>query len=340
MGRLHFFVTVAVSICLFTACSVEDEGLSVSDKKVTNCNVWDESYHPHRTRAEVENASYEFIPLALSSVYLGELIQGSTIDNPPLKPLNNLRLDSIDIGFDMPGYYVDRIYPRMNNYLTSLKRALASEDFSGEQTEEFEYDMKQFSDYNELRLAFGANVNVMQILNIGGSYDKTKISHKTGLFARVFQRNFSSMMDYPEDGNLFKNNADINDHGGDAYISNIIYGRLAIISIESDFSYEEVKKAFKASLTLSKVGVTDSIDYHTKQLLDQAEIKVFIVGGNAKKAVYSVCGFDKFQEYITEGGDFTRDQPGVPIFISACRLDDNSMWSCKFKFPEPMIGEP
>jgi hypothetical protein len=57
-----------------------------------------------------------------------------------------------------------------------------------------------------MKLAFGANVNVAKILRLDASYDKTKIKHKTGLFARVYQRNFTATMDYPSDGNLFKNN--------------------------------------------------------------------------------------------------------------------------------------
>lgn len=50
----------------------------------------------------------------------------------------------------MPGYYCERIYPRGTSYKNALSHALKSTYFSGEQLEQFEYNLKQFSRYDEM----------------------------------------------------------------------------------------------------------------------------------------------------------------------------------------------
>lgn len=317
------------------ACDLTNYSVKQSKSVIDNPFKWDESYHPQSTRANIVNEAYEFVPEGLTAgAYLGELIIGNTISTPPLKPITGESLDKIDIAFDMPSYYCATIKPYRNDYNMALEKALHNPDFSGEQTEQFEYDLKRFTDYNEVRLAFGANVNVCRILEVSGDYSQTKIRHKTGLFARVYQKNFTASMDYPEDGNLFANNDDLKNHNNDAYVNTISYGRMAIISIESDYSYDSLKTAFKASLSLAKLGVGASLDYNSKKILDQAEIKVRIIGGNGKLAAQTFEGLEHFTDFIKDGGTFSANQPGVPIYITANRLDDNSVWVSHFDFPD------
>ena len=53
--------------------------------------------------------------------------------------------------------------------MQEFKKALNDEDFSGQQIEEFEYDLKQFSKYSEMKLAFGANVNIASVMKFESS---------------------------------------------------------------------------------------------------------------------------------------------------------------------------
>lgn len=329
------------TVSLFTSCSSEvgDSGnnlvssLSTHVDSLDNPYVWDESYHPRRTRST--NEAYEFVPNALGAKYLGEILDGNLFTTESrLRAIAGIKLDSIDICFDMPGYYCKRIYPRLINYDGALNEALKSPDFSGDQTEEFEYDFKRFSYYDELKLAFGANFNIASLLNISASCVSNKITHKTGLFARVFQQNFTAVMDYPEDGNLFKNNNDLNNHLTDAYINSIIYGRLAIISMESDYSYDSVKTAFKAALAINKNSGGASLDAQYKKILDTADVHVYILGGDASGAAKTFESFESFEKFIKDGGAFSKTVPGVPIFITANHLNDNSAWVSQFEIPD------
>jgi thiol-activated cytolysin len=83
--------------------------------------------------------------------------------------------------------------------------------------------MRQFSYFEELKLAFGANVNIGGLLNIDVSLDKGKIRKKTGLFAKIVQRNYTVDMDLPADGNILLNHDDMGSVGkyDPIYISSI-----------------------------------------------------------------------------------------------------------------------
>lgn len=54
------------------------------------------------------------------------------------------------------------------------------EGMEGKQLGSFSYNMRQFSYFEELKLAFGANVNIARILDIDISVDKGKSEEKQG----------------------------------------------------------------------------------------------------------------------------------------------------------------
>ena len=123
---------------------------------------------------------------------------------------------------------------------------------TGKQLGSFTYNMRQFSYFEELKLAFGANVNIGGLLNIDVSLDKGKIRKKTGLFAKIVQRNYTVDMDLPADGNILLNHDDMGSVGkyDPIYISSITYGRMVLISIESSESYDEIRITYRLSYKL------------------------------------------------------------------------------------------
>lgn len=143
-------------------------------------------------------------------------------------------------------------------------------------------------------------------------------------------KNFEGVIDYPDDGNIFANNNNLSRFPNAVYINSITYGRMAIISIESDASYNEVKSAFKIALNQKKVNGTISMDAQAKKLLEEAEIRIWIRGGKGADVVKTVAGFDEFTNFIVNGGTFTKDVPGQPIFCTLNRVDDNSAFALQF----------
>jgi thiol-activated cytolysin len=114
------------------------------------------------------------------------------------------------------------------------------------------------------------------------------------------------------------------------YISSITYGRLGIISLVSNYTYDEVSFALKAALNAKVVNGTLNIDVNSKKILDESDLSVYIVGGKGTDAVQVVTGFEGFSNFIINGGQFTAEAPGVPIYFSASHASDNSIYNTSF----------
>lgn len=253
--------------------------------------------------------------------------------------LNGYRkpLEPIDVSYTFPRYFFDTIQrPSFSSMYRSLNKAVESPNFSGKQSLAFEYDFRQYSYYDELKLAFGANVNICSLLKLSTSVSNQKIRAKSGLFARIVQKNFSMIMDYPYDGNVFLNNDDLQivNSQNPLYINSIIFGRMGIIAIESNYTYDELKFAFKAALTAKKVNGELEISSEQKKILQEATLKLFVSGGNGQDVAKIVEGYDEFKNFIINGGEFTRDVPGVPIFFTANHVSDNSVFTTTFEVAE------
>lgn len=199
-------------------------------------------------------------------IYLGSILQGGSIEKqrfvPVLKPV-----DPITISYSFPARWVTDIImkPSLSAQRQSLQNIMNKEGMEGKQLGSFSYNMRQFTYFEELKLAFGANVNIARILDIDISVDKGKIRRKTGLFAKIIQRNYTVDMDLPIDGNLLLNHDEINNIGryDPVYISSITYGRMALISMESFESYDKLRVALQVALQ-AKV-INGELDFSLEQ---------------------------------------------------------------------------
>lgn len=293
---------------------------------------WDESYHPYeiQTKSDI-NHSHE-MAVTSSNVYVGAVYTAESVENLTYNWIPN-QLDGIDVSYTFPRYYFDYIQrPTLSGMYRSLNKAIESPNFTGKQSLSFEYDFKEFSYYRELKLAFGTNVDIASIFKLDASVNDQKIKSTSGLFARIVQKNFSMIMDYPYDGNIFLNNADLNSLSSlsPVYVNSIIFGRMGIIAIESSYSYDELKTAFKAALTSKVVNGELNISSEHKKILQESTMRIFISGGAGQDVAQIVEGYDKFTNFIINGGEFTRDVPGVPIFFTANYAKDNSIFSTSF----------
>lgn len=338
--RLTVFLQMCLFITLFS-CTEEqglDTGEVISSKYVpdpivlpTETLEWDVSYHPGETETRANNQSHE-MAVTSSNLYVGAVYTAPTVNDLTLSHISNT-VKPIDIAYTFPRYYFDQIQrPSVTGMYRSLGNATASPNFTGKQSLSFEYDYREFSYYSELKLAFGANINIGSLFKLDASVESQKIKLKTGLFARVVQKNFSVIMDYPINGNVFQNEGDLNNllSREPVYVNSITFGRMAVIAMESNYSYSELKAAFQASLTTGKVGIGLDITAQQKKILSEATIKIFVSGGAGQEVAQIVTGFDKFTEFILSGGEFTRDVPGVPIVFTANYARDNSVFNTSF----------
>lgn len=326
------------------SCNIEEKELLLNKDKLqkyvpspielpTSSLKWDVSYHPSEfetTRAEI-NHSNEMAVIS-DNVFVGAVYTAKSVEDLVYSWIPN-DVKPINVAYTFPRYFFDEIQrPSVSGMYRSLNKAIESPNFIGKQSLSFEYDYKEFSYYRELKLAFGANVNILGLFKLDASLSNQKIRSKSGLFARVVQKNFSVIMDYPIGGNIFKNESDLNAvlAKEPVYVNSIIFGRMAIIAIESNYEYNELKAAFQASLTAGKIGVELDISAEYKKILQDAQMKLLVSGGDNQQVAKILEGYNEFKNFIIEGGEFTKEVPGVPIFFTANYVQDNSVFNTSF----------
>lgn len=334
-----FIKYLFISTILFSCSNDEMNIANISEGKIiidpikipSSTLDWDESYHLGQiTRAESHSSE---MAVTSSNIFVGGVYTAKSIQDLTFSYINS-PAKSIDVSYTFPRYFFDSIdKPSISGMYRSLNKAIESPSFVGKQSLSFEYDFREFSYYSELKLAFGANVSVGSIFKLDASLEKEKIRSTSGLFARIVQKNFSLIMDYPENGNIFLNESELNKNiaKSPVYINSIIFGRMAIIAIESSYSYDALKAAFKASLTAGIVDADLNITAEQKKILQESQIKLFVSGGVSQDVAKIVEGFDEFKNFIINGSEFTKDVPGVPIFFTANYASDNSVFNTTFE---------
>lgn len=336
---LAFLIAIYTISCTRTADEMATIIQEVNENKyvtspiiISGDNIeWDESYHPISGNTRSTNQSDQ-IAITSNNIYLGAVYTAKSIEDLSFDWISN-PVDPIDVSYTFPRYFFDEIQrPSVSAMYRSLNKAIESPQFTGKQSLAFEYDLRQFYKYSELKLAFGANINVAGIFKLDASVNYEKIKSKSGLFARVVQKNFSMIMDYPYDGNIFLNNDDMSSllSKNPVYINSIIFGRMAIIAIESNYSYDELKAAVKASFSVGVVGGELNLSAEYKKILQESTMRLLVSGGAGQDVANIVMGYDEFTKFIVNGGEFTKDVPGVPIFFTANYAKDNSVFTTTF----------
>ena len=326
MKPLYLFRCVAVAAMLLSIASCKKED---SKKPVDNDPAQpEEPVQPGGTTGHesYRNSSSE-MAVTIPDIYIGAVYEGASVNDLTLKTIEKA-VDPIDILYTFPGSYFDTIEkPSYSTMTESLDAALASPTFSGKQLESFGYDIcNEFSSYSKLKLSFGADVDIAKLFDLDESANSDKIKAKTGLCARIVQKNFSIVMDYPE-GNVFANDDDYEAVASKdpVYVNSITYGHMAIVAIESEASFKSLKAAFRAAITADKIGGQLNISPENKEILKNSTIRIYICD-DAK----TFTGFDKFHDFIASLGEFTAENPGRPIFFTANRVEDDSRFWTSF----------
>lgn len=122
------------------------------------------------------------------------------------------------------------------------------------------------------------------------------------------------------------------------YVSNVKYGRVAYYSISSTMSQQELKLTLNAQLNLA--STQHETDNELTQKLSNAETEISgtIIGGSGEDAVGSVISLDNFFNYITQGGEYTANSPGLPIAYTLRRISDNAVFTVQ-KTTEYVVRE-
>lgn len=263
--------------------------------------------------------------------YPGAILKGGSLDNNRPTPIS-APVDPITISFSFPNTYSSGTITRPSLSATrqALMNAMLDENMHGTQSVSFDYSFSEATSYEEAQLTFGSRVDVGPIFHLDVSYTNHKKKRNTLVLATVTHRFYTIDMDLPTDGNLLQNNEELITFApySPIYVSSVTYGRIGIISIETDSAYNKVTKALNMSFNAVKINGSMNIDTQTQKLLEDAKIAVHIIGGSQPET--TIEGLNAFKDFIENKGVFSIENLGAPIFLSLNYLSDNSPYFTKF----------
>ncbi|MEJ8597601.1 thiol-activated cytolysin family protein [Riemerella anatipestifer] len=177
-----------------------------------------------------------------------------------------------------------------------------------------------------------ANANVLggvvsAKFNYQDSYNSS--NSKNYVMVKLHQNFYSVSIDPKHYSEWFKGEVDAKEYGTHepVYVSNVDYGRVAYLLIETSQSEEETKKMVSGAVNFAfgKVsgGVESSYNQSFRKLFSESKIRVLIAGGPAKLAG-QVDTYDSFIEFIKTPDIDALISSAAPISYKIRRLKDNT----------------
>ncbi|PVX23844.1 MAG: hypothetical protein CW691_09530 [Candidatus Bathyarchaeum sp.] len=108
------------------------------------------------------------------------------------------------------------------------------------------------------------------------------------------------------------------------YVSSVSYGMMALMFIETDYSFEEMKWALDASYNAVVSGSVD-LDLKTQQIMQSSTIQIVVYGGSTAGLQELETGYNGFLNVISASKDFNARSPGVPLVYRFRHLSDNTL---------------
>lgn len=277
---------------------------------------------------EVECGEFVILTKDLQYIWPGSILYKSSLSTAEYKPII-CRRNPLTVSFTLRGSSSREIeQPSNSAYYACLQENLKTSIVP--QSSFFQLSIDQFSSYEELKLAYGYNVQTSFII---GKHRKTttkeehRIKKATGLYVRFLQTSFKAMLDYPEDGIGYIPEAILDSA---VYVNSVTYGRLGILTVETDVDVETAHNRLEKAFSVLFVNGKKQLEQSEKEFLDGCEFKLFTAGGNAEREVASFRGYDEFMEHIVNN-TFSKSSHGVPILYTLNNARDDASYRCRFK---------
>ncbi|WP_143307502.1 thiol-activated cytolysin family protein [Chitinophaga vietnamensis] len=266
-------------------------------------------------------------------VYPGSIIQGGSVDNFLLRPILGYgRPITVSVSIPTSPNKVSKTVALASGAeMRRIVREALTNEFAGSGgVAKMNYEMKAFSYYQEMKELYRYNTKSnLLFINSATASDRNvdMIKRNTGVMVRFWQENFTIDMDIPEDGQLIDRNADpaIFEGHKPLYVSTVKYGRMGIMSIESDEEESKVIATFqKAFSILGIVNGGSTLTDEEQRIINAADVKVSMVGVAGEDAVQTIAGVSGLATLLAKGQTYTPQLPGVPIAFSMRDVDTDS----------------
>ncbi len=157
------------------------------------------------------------------------------------------------------------------------------------------------------------------------NWNNTKV--KSRYLVKFYQVFFSLSVDLPEKPSDFikdPNQLSAFNNASPVYVSNMKYGRVAMFSLESEQTEEEMGGKVDASFSFA--GRSGSVGYEQtfKEMMFKSTMKVLVAGGDPTQAA-SINSPESFQKFVEGSANFTKNSQPVAIAYTLRFLKNNEV---------------
>lgn len=268
-------------------------------------------------------------------IYPGAVLEGNSIHDQKYVPVflanRNPITVSMTLTHNSPKSTVREIINPSNSKLSDyVKDMVVDGNFS--QNEKFMFQYKRFSFYDEIKSAFGTNIDTKKLFSSNkesSSELHEKILSSTGMYVKFYQSSFTVNMDIAP----LSNQPVIGNSGFEpVYVSSVTYGRMGLIVFETEMSYEFAEKCIKKEFDRIFYDKTESLTEEERRFFESTEFKVLIIGSDSDYAVQTFKGYSHFLNLIYNSR-FSEHSFGVPITCSYSYANSHALVETKFTVP-------
>ncbi|MBZ0266752.1 thiol-activated cytolysin family protein, partial [bacterium] len=268
-------------------------------------------------------------------VYPGSMLQGGSLGGASPDPIVVERapgtisinlLNGSGLTFrDIPEVKYSAVIQAMNDILA---------DNSGVVPAAFSYNFSEVQSERQMALNMGVNFQSLTT-NVKARLSFSQDQSYNRMLVELNQRFFTMSFDMPTStAGLFQDTvtpADLARYvqpGNPAtYVGSVTYGRRFYLLVESTSSVRDMRASVDASYKAALAGGSAHLDGQYVSSLENVNIKVFALGGDASQALATFQGdLDQVATFLTQGGDITT---GVPLSYVVRNVYDNSIVNVK-----------
>lgn len=361
LKKLNVFVLAVSTVLMLTMCQKEDplkDQLTVDDimgvleaagKVTPEAQDKDEiiestteesggfryTYEKHDVVDNLESIAY--LGLNDDVIWPGNMVKGERahdfiyepifIDRAPVTL--SISLESSSTGSSLVQTVEDPKLSTIRQGISDLLKTAVTANTTVPAKVEFSY--QQVFSASQMNLFIGADISY-GAGDLDTQFNWDQASSKTRIMAKYRQIYYSIDIDVPGspldflDPSLSLEGAENAFKPGSRplYVAGVSYGMMAVMVIESDYSYEKMKWALDASYS-GTVKVDVELGMTSQEVMESSSIKIIVYGGSTNGLGELETGYPGFLKVINASNDFTSDSPGVPLVYKFRHLVDNTL---------------
>lgn len=199
--------------------------------------------------------------------------------------------------------------PKLDTVREGVKNML-QQGVTGSTAAKVNFTTEEVYSEQHLDVALGASYSKGKN-SVSAAFDFSNTKKKYRYVIKYLQVYYTIDLTLPDNnnpGSLFTSKPNLNSTSP-VIVSSVKYGRMLLYTVETDSELTEAHAAFNAAFNGGTAGASGEY----QSFWNSSIVKALVIGGSGGDAAKVVEGPSGAFEYITNGGEYSADSPGLPL---------------------------